>query len=193
MKLTAIITTLLYTSTTSSYVKADNNNSMQSPEALETLADQFKELAGILFATANEADTLSKYADQFTSAEIKDELERILDSTKVAEMLGDDVGDDAAVLFDSVTSRSSNNPSMATEEFATWGFPDWKSSVDNALSSAGRSTSTALDNAQKSTNNALNNAERSSRHAINKNTFFFQFRSDRRPRQFQIPGTRHRN
>ena len=103
MKLTAIITTLLYTSATSSYVKADNNNNnIQSPDALEALADKFKdkELAALLFASANEADILSKYADQFTSAEKQVASKHILDSTNVAEMLGDGAGNEAAVLFD---------------------------------------------------------------------------------------------
>jgi len=187
MKLTAIITTLLYTSATSSYVKADNNNNnIQSPEALEVLADQFKEVAALLFATAHEADILSKYGDQFTPAEIKDELQRILDSTTVAEMLGDKAGDEAAVLFDSITSMDNASPEqMLFSHGGSKGIinivgnsgnskPDryesgvipYASMATEEFATWRSSTRNALSNAGRSTSQALGNAHHSTSQAL---------------------------
>lgn len=194
MKLTAIITTLLYTSTTSSYVKADNNNNnIHSPEALEALADKFNELAALLFASANEADTLDRYGDHLTSAEMKDALKQILDSTKVAEMLGDEAGDEAAVLFDSIWSTDNappeqmlfsrggskgiinivgNSRSSKPKKFTRiagisgFGATEEFATWNNALGNAGRTTVKVLGSAESSTVKALDNAESTTAKAL---------------------------
>ncbi len=190
MKLATIITTLLYTSFASSYVKADNNNNnIQSPDALEALADQFKEMAAILFESAHEADTLSKYTDHFTPAEIKDGLQRILesssvnisylwvDSKKIAEMLGDDVGDDIPsksylMDFHKASTEAGRKVDVCRRYprwctgFVTEEFAIWKGSVNNALDNAGTATTNALGNAKSSTRSALGNAGKATATAI---------------------------